>query len=180
MKNILTTIGLLVAASLSAQISVSSDGIQFTDGDYLVLEIDCNQEELYTRALNYFHSIYQSPKEVLSLVAGSSITVSAKQPNVINRNRMHQFDLFYSMHFQFKDGKIRVNLPSVKMTTYTSGTGHQQLIIQANNQMNGDILGIYNAAGKLKSEMAKSDLEGFLNAYIADLEKTLTNNQKEW
>ena len=180
LQNIHAITFILLTQTSLAQVSVSANGIQFDEGNFKVIEVEGSQDELYTRALSCFHSIYQSPKEVLSVVEGNSITVSAKEPNIISRNRMHQFDLSYSIHFQFKEGKIRVNLPSVKMTTYTRGTGHQQLMITANNQLTGGILGIYNEAGKLKSEMAKSDLESFFNAYLADLKKGLVSNQEEW
>lgn len=93
-------------------------------GDYYLLERNGKSaSELYTNVLSAISTMYKNPEKVLSKVDNVSITVSgtaldvpvSKDASLTNsvfpqKNDYYGFD--YTLSFQFKDGKIRVNAPS--------------------------------------------------------------------
>jgi hypothetical protein len=167
MRNILWTVMVVCLELAHGQTRLDMEGLSFEGKAYLVLEVDGTQEEIYARALTYFHKTYRSPKDVVSENRPSSITVRATQPGAVRRNSMHGFDIDYSVLVEFKDGRVRVNVPDVTMSTVSrTTTGFQRLVYVADNAFDGSVLGIYNTNGKLKSALAKSDLEWFFNDFL--------------
>lgn len=80
--------------------------------------------ELYTNVLSSISTLYKNPERVLSKVDNVSIKVSATALDVpvprdaedINNVFPQKNDYFafdYTLSFQFKDGKIRINPPSL-------------------------------------------------------------------
>jgi len=154
----------------------SSDTIK----NYIVISFDSvGQKALFDRALLYLNTIYVSPKDVLSLVDSTSITINGLSKRAILRNNQHVFDLNYSINIQFKQGKVRVNAPAVKLTT-TAYSNFQTLYLVANNSLDGRRMGIWNEKGKLVSERAKIELETFFNKYIDDMVKGINSNSNDW
>tara|TARA_Y100001951_G_C11155205_1_gene191536 strand:+ start:122 stop:658 length:537 start_codon:yes stop_codon:yes gene_type:complete len=178
MKKLITLLLLSVATAAQAQFGLTPQG--FTTADkkgYLVLEAEASQYDLYKATERYLHSIYTNPDKALSTIDGEMITIHAQQPQSVRRNKMHGFDMAYSISLAFKDGKVKVDAPSVELTAFTDKL--QTLGLQGSNSLNGSSLYIWNNKGKLKSPLAKSDLEAFFNAFVADLEKALNTND-EW
>jgi hypothetical protein len=178
---ILLAVLLLVSFNSKAQFILTSNGLTIqNEKEYFVLEFDKqSQKELYERALQYLHSKYNSPKDVLSIIEEKSITINAKSLKSIRRNKLHVFNMNYSITILFKDGKVRFDKPTFRLTT-NSSAGYQVLKVKSNNSLNGSTLGIYNTKNKLKSELAKNDLELFFNAFISDLKSQLKKKDDSW
>ncbi len=184
MKRItLTSVLFLCYLFVNAQLVLTPQGFVSTNDtskNYIVVSFDSvGQKALFDRALLYLNTIYVSPKDVLSLVDSTSITINGLSKGAIPRNNQHVFDLNYSINIQFKQGKIRVNAPAVKLTT-TVYSNFQTLYIVANNSLDGRRLGIWNEKGKLVSERAKIELETFFNKYIDDMVKGINSNSTDW
>lgn len=139
---------------------------------FVVLEVpELKQEDIYNRTLHYLHKIYKSPKDVISSVESTVITINGIQPKGIRRNKMHVFDMNYTISIDFKDGKIKMDSPSFKLTAYV--TQPQELLLVSGNSLDGSTLGIYSPQLKLKSKLAKSDLETFFNTFLSSLRDSL-------
>ncbi|WP_394657556.1 DUF4468 domain-containing protein [Halosquirtibacter laminarini] len=133
---------------------------------------------LYQKSLIYFNSIYKSPKDVISSVEDQLITIHGVIDKSIRRNSFHVFDMDYTITFQFKDGKVRINSPSFVLTAYTKNM--QTLHVKWTKfSFNGEHLGIYGKNDKLKSARAKKDLEVFYNNYIKEYFTSIIQDD-EW
>ena len=164
--------------TLRSQFSLTPNGFYSqNDKQYIVLEVDGDKQELFKASELYFNKAYKKPKQVLNKVEYDLITISAKQPNVIRRNKMHTFDLSYSMTFEFRDNRIKVSITDITMTTFNQK--YQTLALQGSNSLNGDELFIWSKKGKLKSQLAKLDLENFFNAFLSAFESSF-ENKDDW
>lgn len=180
MKTLNITLLLLLPMLGMAQFTLTTQGMRTAaNGEsYQVYEMPGKtQAAIYKDALLYLNGIYANPKEVLSMVEGEMITISAREPNMVRRNKLHVFNMDYSISLEFKDGKMKVNAPSFTLTTITNGR-RQQLGVQGSSSISGGDMFIYNRSGKLKSELAKADLDAFFNAFIANLVEGM--NGKDW
>src|SRR5690606_15292060 len=133
--------------------------------------------QLYASVLSALSQVYNSPKDVVSRVENKSITVSAAESDAIRRNKLHVFDIDYSVTFLFKNGKIRIDAPSIKLTTFSDKLRTLHLV--ANNSLSGAHLGIWNKKLDLKSGIAKDDLGRFFNKFIFLLISTM-EDQDNW
>ena len=146
--------------------------------DYIVFEYPgASQVELFNKVIQYTHKTFRSPKDVISKTEYGIITINGEQPRSVRRNKMHVFDLNYTVPLEFKDGKIKVNAPGFKLSAYTSRP--QELFLVANNSLDGSRLGIYNSKMELKSKLAKEDLELFINTLIFSLKESLAKTD-DW
>jgi hypothetical protein len=150
-----------------------------TSKNYIVVELqNKSKADLFKQTLIYLNKTYRSPKDVISQVENESITVNGYSNTAIRRNKMHVFDMNYTINFEFKDGKIKINAPDFVLTHYYDGHD-QHLFLVANNSISGGDMGIWNKSLKLKSEMAKGDLELFFNTYINEFVSALSK-QTDW
>src|SRR5690606_5334928 len=142
--------------------------------DYYVTEQAGTASQLYNKTLAYLHTIYANPDQVLSALENQSITIRGYQDNAVRRTKMHVFDMDYSLVIRFKDGKLRFDAPSFKLTTFIDKlqTLH---VYRKSGSLNGADLRIYSPRG-LKSELAKQDLEDFFNGFIAGVVNNLSQD----
>ena len=185
MKAILVFLLALVSFSAAAQ-SFTLTPAGFTSETeqskaYVVLQVEGqSQQELYQRTLAYLHTLYRSPKDVLSPLENESITVRGFAERAIPRNSFHVFDMDYSLTLQFRDGQVRINAPSFALTAFSDKP--QELRLVSSNALDGSVLGIYSPKHQLKSPKAKEALEAFFQDYIAQLEAALVApaSQEAW
>lgn len=159
---------------------LTPDGfVNSTDHSSLYVVVDMagkDQESLYKDALLAISSFFRSPKDVISTVENEMITVNGYQSKAIRRNKLHTFDINYSISFEFKDEKMRIGSPSFRLTNFAN---LQELHLVSNATINGTDLGIWNKKLKLKSELAKEDLEKFFDGFISlSIEKI--NDGEDW
>lgn len=151
-----------------------------TGKDYVVLEFpEKSQEDIYNGVVSFINSNYVSPKDVMSLTPTREITLHGIEKKSIRRNAMHVFDNSYTISFQFKDGKLRINAPGVSIETYRY-TGHQQIVFQGNFGINKEYFGVYKKNGDLRLKKAKGDLESFANNIVENIVEFQNKNEDDW
>ena len=150
-----------------------------TTKDYLVLEIPGKTKaDLYTRMLLYLNKVYVSPKDVISKVENESITITGYASGVVQRNYYHVFDINYTVNCEFRDGKIRLNAPTFRLTN-TQGPNLQKFLLVSNGGY-GLEFGIWNTSLKLRHEKAKEDLENFFNTFTSRLIAGMKKEGDDW
>lgn len=177
MKTLIIT--LFIGLSATAQtFNLTPYGLLGQSGkEYSVIDMPGQSaEDLYNRALVYLNGIYANPDKVLSTVPHHSISINGFAANAVRRNSMHAFDLNYTIVVEFKDEKIKLLPASYRMTNYS--TQPQTLHLVWGTDLTGANLGIFGKSGKLKSERAKTDLEGFFNAFFANFVQALSGENK--
>lgn len=116
---ILLLICFTVHAQFKAHFYLQRDGTFKTkdNANYAVVEYDgIPADKLYTMVKNNINSLYKSPKDVMSEVENTSITVRGYSENIIIEK--YAFTGYYNLNFKFKDGKIRVAAPIVDENVY--------------------------------------------------------------
>jgi hypothetical protein len=150
-----------------------------TTKDFVVMEYKGkNKADLYKQVLLYMNKIYSSPKDVISTVDNESITINGISQNSVRRNSVHVFDLNYTINFEFKDEKIKISAPAMTLSCTSTGT-LQHMYVMADNSAMSNQFGIWNNKLKLKSELAKNDLEHYFNNYFEQFSKGIGANN-DW
>lgn len=117
---ILLLICFTVHAQFKAHFYLQPDGTFRTkdNANYAVVEYEgMSAEQLYTMVKSNINSLYKSPKDVMSEVENTSITVRGYEKNIVIDK--YGFYGFYNLNFKFKDGKIRVAAPIVDNDVYS-------------------------------------------------------------
>lgn len=153
-----------------------------TSKNFVVLDFDGkSQSELFKKFLITITTDYRSPQDVISKVENEVITINGIESKAIRRNKLgHNFDINYTVSIHFKDGKVKIDAPTFKLTTFTDKLQTLHLNWTRIN-INGSDLGIYGKKGKLNSEMAKNDLENMFNKLVDLLiRKDSSNGSDDW
>ena len=185
MKKLLLLVCLVtsIANAQTAKFELTPAGFINADSpsdDYLVINAPGKtQEELYKDVLSHLHGKYVNPDIALSTIDGELITINGTASNAIRRNNMHVFDMDYTYTIRFKQGKVRVDAPAFKLTTYTSGPQELHLV-WTRWSLTGKNLGIYGKKEKLKSERAKADLEDFFNTEFESVVTAVQQETEDW
>jgi hypothetical protein len=142
----------------------------------------CSQQSLYEKVLLTIGERFTSPKDVVSKVEGKQISIVCNLSNAVERTKFHSFDMSFTLSFEFKDEKIKVNAPIINSITDTSMKLQVMHICKSVMSANGDEFSIYNGKGKLKNERAKKSLEYSVNiAFLSILESVLDKEtNKDW
>lgn len=189
MRKLLFTMGLLVMASVSAiaqSFTLTPNGFVSSDDEtknYVVVDIQGTQQELYKKVRAYLVSIYRSPKDVLSESEPDVITINGIESDAVQKKALGMaaasYDMNYTISIRFKDGRIRFDAPTFTLADYKSGSKTIRLLLQgkSNGGFGSEVINvIYNKKGELKAKYAKEALEKFFNNYITDLKKGVENN----
>jgi hypothetical protein len=119
MKKLLLCFLVLVCAntSFAQYFTLSPTGfVSENKNEYLVIDAPgVKQDELYKNVLNVINTLYSNPQKGLHVVAGESINLSAYQKTAFKLSSgvmSYVYDVDYTLSFQFKEGKIRVNRPT--------------------------------------------------------------------
>lgn len=100
-----------------AQLEITPDGFKSErDGRlFLVLNAEGSQTDLFNKSLTYLNGLYESPVSAISKVDGESITVTGFSPKTVKsayKRLKYNYDLEYSLTFEFKDGKVKYQVNS--------------------------------------------------------------------
>jgi hypothetical protein len=124
MKKVLLFAILLMCLGIQAQEKKVEFKLQPTgaflteDGkDFAVIEFEGKSaSELYSMVRANVMTLYNSPKEVMSETSGELITIFAYEKNLWTVKSMGATGIYggnYKLIFKFKDGKIRIDAPSI-------------------------------------------------------------------
>ena len=146
-----------------------------TDKDYIVIEADgsLSQKELFEKTQTYLASKFVSPQDVISAFNENTITINwtshvfykvaiGKMEAVVN----------YTTTFLFKDGRVRINNPSINSITCLDGKNSPMKLIEE-----FFTIGIFTSKGKERRPEVKTAVEENINAFLSDYVDFLTSKQ---
>jgi len=119
MRHLLLSIALLLSLSAGAQFHATPDGIKAENGkDYIVVEYpDKTAEQLYKAVEAYIMANYVNPKNVMSGQEYTMINLRTLYKQAFQHKSMmgikYYADITTSTVFRFKDGKLRMDAPTV-------------------------------------------------------------------
>ena len=192
MKRLITLFILLCIARVSfgQYFTLTPQGFLSADQkEYVVIDMPgIKQPDLYKKVFSALTTIYNNPKEALSVVDGESITISGYEKNaIISKWRgspihisksTYKYDLEYSLSILFKDDKIRFNRPSFTCKRWYEGgyrqgweSGWSTLPIVKGKKQNA---GIFDLQGQVISQEAYDGL----NTYFNDLLQLIVEKSK--
>lgn len=91
---------------------------QSSHSDYMVYEVPgTSASELKASVINTFSFMHHSPEDVVTNLSDNMIQLEAYMPNVFYRKAgtsSYPIDFIFVWTIQFKDGKIRINVPKAK------------------------------------------------------------------
>lgn len=175
MKKIIIASLLSCLTSLSyAQFSLTKDGlINSTDSsmNYIVFSFNgMSQSDLYKSTLIYFHSVFVSPKDVISAIENETININAISKNDIYFANILgskvKLTMNYSLMIRFKDGKIRIDIPVINSIINEQSQKIEHLYLYKPFCIN-----IFSKNGEVKNEVAKISIEKFFNDFAKNMEK---------
>ena len=141
-------------------------------------------QELYNLVKSNVMKTYNSPKEVMSENAPTSISIRAigvvANPTMLFIPRRLQ--TYYNLLFQFKDGKIRVDAPAIDVDTK---------LMDEDNQLNPNVLfslrdwtnKIYEKDGSIKSknlskkQFTENSINSIINKLISEKQSPSTTDE---
>lgn len=178
MKKLITLLLLTVAYTANAQyIKVTPEGLKDAkeEQSYVVLDFE-NQsaEDLYGKSVLFVNQRFKSPEHVIkSNVANKMLRYSDYKPNgiqVLNGIARIPVDVNYQVELGFKDNKVKFDIVSLDMSTFTfKGNVWNSLPIW--NEKNG----------KLRLEQEKNELEEYFNAIVVEYVEYMNGNtQDDW
>lgn len=185
MKKILfAIITLLLSVSVNAQyFTLTETGLKPTNNqkdNFLVIEKKGkSQADLFKQVKDYITASYVSPKDVMSENGTDMITlngISQKDVQCKKGFAMLPFETNYTIVFMFKDGKIRINNPSINSMFATSTTlggdisSYYQLVLTDEDpvQAGRERIVVFKGKGKT-TKGAKESIESFFNYLIENI-----------
>lgn len=143
-----------------------------------------SQKQLFDRALISIGKNFVSPKDVISKVEYSQITINGILKNVTARHSLGMtfpFDMNFDLVLEFKDGRIKINAPTIISITQQ---GQYNLELHINKKSRGSSFlvsepYIFNNKGKVVEKKHKESIEKAINVLIKNIIdgiNPLTNN----
>lgn len=151
---------------------------------FIVIEKAGSQQELFTTFKSFVAGYFVSPKDVMSEVDNSMITINGISTDDIMAKKALgyiQIKMNYTIVFHFKDGRVRVDVPSInKMTGESSSTIWQLTLTKDDDyDLNYDRFVIFDK-GKVKAEPAKENIETFFNTFIEKAISYTPASSEKW
>ena len=165
--------------------ALTPDGFRDSEGaDYVVFEFEGKtQKELYDAVLLKINTSYVSPKDVLSSIESVNITINGFTQKLFKWNGA-VFDVNYTISFMFKDGKVRVNAPSLnKMLGTYQRKSYEMFVCGNGGGALSDRVFIYQQkSGSLRLSSQKTTIENYFNSIINSIMKSVeeNNSNDDW
>ncbi|MBC3759402.1 hypothetical protein H7U19_13365 [Hyunsoonleella sp. SJ7] len=170
---------LFFVSTISAQIiEVTPKGLVFTEdanAPYIVIQEKGTVQELNNKVLSYLNGIYKNPKLVIT-TSDNQIVVNAVANKLFKDPAVN---VNYNLKIDFKENKIRINIPLLDMTHPLNGGGTRRLHLSLpKRQLFTDQYGIWEK-DKLRFPKAKSGIEEYFNSYFLNLINAI-NAEDDW
>lgn len=184
MKRISLLLGVFVflLSNLNAQskLELTDSGLVFDENpsqQFTIIEKDGTQEELYKYVKGRLTSLFASPKDVISEMEFEMLTINGITTEIGAKKALGYVTLStnYTIVLRFKDGRIRVDVPSInKMTS----SNRLQLTVSQKEDYDYyySRFYIFDKKGKLKNESGKRSVEQFFNTFLEVLFKSENND----
>lgn len=170
MRKFVFLVGLLltVVHNVQAQFILTPNGLKCEDNsDYIILTFEGKQqEELFNSVHLFAGSKFVSPHDVISVSGKEQITLNGVVSTIPWRNPVSkQCSVNFTITFMFKDGRIRINTPSINRI-YTSGM--EISLVQAVPLITD---GVFKKNGSVYSLGTKEGIEIFFNTLVENVKQ---------
>lgn len=140
--------------------------------NYLIFDFEgVPKEQIYSKALIALNSMYVSPKDVLSTVENEIISINGIGTESILARIMgmkFSYNISYTMTLKFKDGKLRVDTPSINSITHPNPSATRPVIYVPRD--------IFNKKDEVKNEETKVSIEDFFNNLVNQMLSNMTTS----
>lgn len=182
MKRIVCLISCLLIVMSSSfaqnetQYQLTPNGIvNGTDKEYIVIEADSalSQKELFEKTQTYLASKFVSPQDVISAFNENTITINWTS-HIFYKPGLGKMEAIvnYTATFLFKDGRVRINNPSINSITCLDGKNSPMKLIEEFYT-----IGIFTSKGKDRRPEVKAAIEENINGFLSDYVKFITSKQ---
>ena len=167
-KILLSLIALLPLLGAAQSFTLTPDGFVNTDEPektYIVVEMEGTQAELFNRAKTAISSMWNSPKDVLSFSEPDIIIVNGYSANAAHFKkwgRNNVWGMSYRIQVLFKEGRIRIDAPTIGSLEYLSGQG-TMYIGPGDNSTSSHTVYAYETNGKARYPDFNSNIEAYFN-----------------
>ena len=124
------------------------------------------QEQLFKSALLSVSKIFISPKDVISKVENSQISLYGIITNVTSRHPLGMnlpFDMTFNLVLEFKDGKMKINSPRI-ISIKQQGLYDIEILLNKNGS--GNYIYLFKKNGNLAEKKHKESIEKATNSLI--------------
>lgn len=172
MKKILLLFMLAISATSYAQFKASPNGIVSEDGKgYYVVEFEgVSSEELYNRVEKFIISAYRNPNAVASKQPNEMINLHSYSENAFPIRTIlgvkHYANVDMNIVFRFKDGKIRIDTPSINNMSCHTLQNSDGVIFCGTKFFTDNTVYLYDKKGKVKNKKVIELLNSWLNLQI--------------
>lgn len=134
---------------------------------YVVLEFpDNNQKQAYDKVDQYFQSVTGKTYDVVRVpndrISATATTPITAQAGIFPR----PYDTQYTLTIRFKDGRIRIDGPSIDQMSAEDG---KLRLYPTEPQKGVDGYFIFGKDGKVKNNPGKENLEQFFNDFVNEI-----------
>lgn len=152
--------------------------------EFIIIEKLGTQKELFSTVKLFVYSFFVSPKDVVSEMDTTMITINGvSTKDVVAKKGFGYLNIKmnYTITFHFKNGKIRVDNPSINTMTAESSSTFWQLTLTKNDSYDSsrDRFAIFDN-DKIKAEPAKENIETFFNNFIDKAIKYDASKNGNW
>lgn len=179
MKKILLLVLLAISANSYAQFKASPNGIVSEDGKgYYVVEFEgISAEELYSRVEKFIISSYRNPDAVASKQPNEMINLHSYSENAFPIRTVlgmkHYANVDMNIVFRFKDGKIRIDSPSINDMPCNTLENSQGLMFIGTKSFGDNTVYLYDKKGNEKNKKVINLLNSWINLQITYIIKSI-------
>lgn len=188
MKKVIALLMVLLPFLASAQSFVlTPDGFKNSEDEsknFIVVPMEGTQTELYNRAKTAVTIMWNSPKDVMSYNEPEIIVVNGFSSGDLFIKTIgitNYFDFNYRLQIQFKEGRIRIDAPSVDKATIP-GKDYELYFCGGKGGSMGKVNYVFDQNGKLKQGKIKEQAEKYFNALVGTLIDKMKNgaSSEDW
>ena len=180
MKKLLLSFLLLSYIGFSQEYIVTESGLMDKaniENTFVVIEApDKTASELYQNAIKYVNENYKSPDDVIKGKTENEylrfITYVPQFIKVNNSGAKIECSMEYATVLRFKDGKVRLEITSLKITADKGGVG----VSFSGSKWKS--YPIYNSKnGKLRLSETKTEIENYFNSKVTEITSFLLGKE---
>ena len=148
------------------------------DKDFIVVEAEGSQQELFDKAKTAATAMWGAAKEVLSYNEPDIIVINGMGAGMVSFSIMGittNFDVPYRVQLQFKDGRVRIDAPKIEKGINSLNKGDVYF-------GSGGQSYVFKKDGSVRREKMKEQAEEYINGLIAELIDKIKNgtSQEDW
>ena len=179
----ISILGLILSLNSFAQFKLTIDGFVSEDEkQFIVLSYpDKDLNDVYNQTLMFIHSVYKVPDAVINEVPGEMITVSGFKESAVGTGKvlgtyLVVWDMHYTISFQFKDGRVRINAPNFECTSYSDGE-ENRLVLYGKPSLLTPTSSLFKKDGKPNMKDSIKMIEDYFNAFCTLYDTHIKNQE---